>query len=129
MKRLFLLAALLSAPLALAACDNSPEAPADKGVCFEAVPLKGGKMRYNEVSRAVPNLETCAARLEGMRLKFLQLGGNRAEIVGAYQGQFLFLQNEGVFVAQSLTSIRYPALVRTGDGRLAIPGAVQQPPR
>jgi len=128
MKRLFLLAALLSAPLALAACDNSPEAPADKGVCFEAVQLKG-KMQYNEVARSIPNLETCAARLEAMRLKFLSLGGNRAEIVGVYQGQYLFLQNEGVFVAQSLTAIRYPALVRTGDGRLAIPGAVQQPPR
>ena len=128
MKRLSLIAALLSAPLALAACDNSPEAPADKGVCFEAVQLKG-KMQYNEVARSIPNLETCAARLEAMRLKFLSLGGNRAEIIGVYQGQYLFLQNEGVFVAQSLTAIRYPALVRTGDGRLAIPGAVQAPPR
>ena len=127
MIRILPFVALAASALALAACDSSPKPPADKGVCFEVVPLTGGKLRYNEVEKNVPNLETCAARLEAMRLRFLQLGGNRAEIVGAYQGQFLFLQNEGVFVAQSLTSIRYPALVRTGDGRLAIPGAVQQP--
>ena len=127
MIRIVPILALAFSALALAACESAATAPTDKGVCFEAVPLTGGKMRYNEVEKNIPNLETCAARLEAMRMRFLQLGGNRAEIVGAYQGQFLFLQNEGVFVAQSLTSIRYPALVRTGDGRLAIPGAVQQP--
>ncbi len=126
MMRIFALAALVLSPLALAACDNSPKPPADKGVCFEAILQKDGKMRYNEVAKSVPNLETCAARLEAMRLQFLQLGGNRAEIMGAYQSKFLFLQNEGVFVGDSLIAPRYPALVRTGDGRLAIPGAVSQ---
>jgi hypothetical protein len=61
-----------------------------------------------------------------MRLRFLTLGGQANEIVGAYQGNFLFLQPEGVFISQSLTGTRYPALVRTGDGRLAVPGAVSQ---
>ncbi len=127
MKRLTLIAALVAAPLALAACDNSPEAPTVKGVCFEAIPLKSGQLRYNEVAQNIPNLETCAARLEAMRMRFLQLGGNRAQIMGAYQGQFMFLQNEGVFVAKSLNAIRYPALIRTDDGRLAVPGTVPRP--
>jgi hypothetical protein len=125
MRRLPLLLAL-GAALATAACDNSPKAPTEAGVCYHVVPLTGGKLRFNEVARNQPNLENCAARLEAMRLEFLRLGGNTFELVGAYQGQFLFLQVEGVFVAQSLTSIRYPALVRTGDGRLAIPGAMPQ---
>ena len=52
--------------------------------------------------------------------------GSQIDVIGAYQGNFLFLNQFGVFTAPSLTAARYPALVRTGDGRLAIPGAVQQ---
>ena len=40
--------------------------------------------------------------------------------------QFIFLQREGIFTAGSLEEHRYLALVRTGDGRLAIPGAMPQ---
>ena len=47
------------------------------------------------------------------------------DIVGAYQGSFLFLQREGVFTAETYDGARYPFLVRTGDGRLAVPGSVQ----
>jgi hypothetical protein len=61
-----------------------------------------------------------------MRLRFLSLGGNQTDIIGSYQGQFLFLDRYGVFTAPSLTAARYPALIRTGDGRLAIPGSVAQ---
>ena len=125
MRRLSVLCAL-GLTLAAAACDNSPKAPDEAGVCYEAILLPGNKIRYNKVAENQPNIENCAARLENMRLKFLALGGNRSEIMGAYQGQFIFVQLEGVFVGQTLTSIRYPALVRTGDGRLAIPGAMPQ---
>jgi hypothetical protein len=45
-------------------------------------------------------------------------------MTGAFQGQFLFLQPEGIFTSQSLTSGRYLLLVRTGDGRLAKPGVM-----
>ena len=47
-------------------------------------------------------------------------------MLGAYQGNFVFLQSEGVFVASDMKRARYLALVRTGDGRLAIPGAIQR---
>jgi len=60
-----------------------------------------------------------------MRIRFLSLGGGQTDIIGAYQGNFLFLNPYGVFTAPSLTAARYPALVRTGDGRLAVPGSVQ----
>jgi hypothetical protein len=91
------------------------------------VPQKGGKLKYNRLVVA-PNLETCAANLEAMRLKFLRMGGTQQNIYGAYQANFLFLQQEGVLTSTSLEGPRYVALVRTGDGRLAIPGAMPTAP-
>ena len=118
---------LLSAGLLLGACQKQVEAPYDKGVCFHLVFLDGGKMmRFNKLAENRPSLESCAAALEGMRMRFLQLGGNQTDIIGSYQGNFLFLDRYGVFTSPTLTGARYPALVRTGDGRLAVPGSIAQ---
>ena len=129
MKRLRppVLAAALAA-LSLTACEKQIEAPYTTGLCYQVIFLdKDGKTaKFNEVARGRPNLESCAAALEGMRIHFLSLGGTQTDIVGAYQGNFLFLDRYGVFTSQTLTSARYPALVRTGDGRLVVPGAVEQ---
>ena len=111
---------------ALTGCEKKIEAPYDKGVCWHLVPLTGGKVKFNKVSENRPNLESCAASLEGMRERFLSLGGGQENLIGAYQGNFLFLGRTGVFTATSLTGARWPALVRTSDGRLAIPSAVAQ---
>jgi len=111
---------------ALAGCEKKIEAPYDKGVCWHMVPLTGGKVKFNKLSENRPSLESCAASLEGMRERFLGLGGSDQNIIGAYQGNFLFLSNTGVFTSTSLTGARWPALVRTSDGRLAIPSAVAQ---
>lgn len=73
-----------------------------------------------------PQIEFCAARLEEMRLRFLSLGGNRREVIGAYQGQFIFIDRAGVSFGKTLEGSRFMALARTGDGRLAIPGAIQR---
>jgi hypothetical protein len=54
------------------------------------------------------------------------MGGTQQEIYGAYQANFLFLEPQGVLTSTSLEGPRYVALVRTGDGRLAIPGAMPQ---
>jgi hypothetical protein len=113
----------LSAALAVSACTRRTEPPGDPGVCYHVVPQKGGKLKYNRLVNA-PNLETCAANLEAMRIKFLRMGGTQQNIYGAYQANFLFLQSEGVLTSTSLEGPRYVALVRTGDGRLAIPGAM-----
>ena len=108
----------------LGACSKAVEAPTDVGVCWHAVFLKDGGVKFNKLATGKKALENCAASLEGMRLRFASLGAAQEQIVGAYQGQWLFIQPEGVFVSQSLTGGRYPALVRSGDGRLAIPGAM-----
>ena len=122
MQRLALIAAV-AASAVLSACSQRTEPPGDAGVCYHVVPQKGGKLKYNRLVVA-PNLETCAANLEAMRLKFLRMGGTQQDIYGAYQANFLFLQQEGVLTSTSLEGPRYVALVRTGDGRLAIPGAM-----
>jgi len=119
------LAAAVSA-VALTGCEKKIEAPYDKGVCWHLVPLTGGKVKFNKVSENRPNLESCAASLEGMRERFLGLGGNQEDLVGAYQGNFLFLGRTGVFTGTNLNGARWPALVRTSDGRLAPPSAVAQ---
>jgi hypothetical protein len=126
MQRLALIAAF-AASAALSACTQRTEPPGDVGVCYHVVPQKGGKLKYNRLVVA-PNLETCAANLEAMRLKFLRMGGTQQDIYGAYQANFLFLQQEGVLTSTSLEGPRYVALVRTGDGRLAIPGAMPSAP-
>lgn len=122
MKRLALIAAALGIA-ALSACSQRTEPPGDPGVCYNVVPQKNGKLKYFKLVNA-SSLETCAANLEAMRVKFLRMGGSQQDILGAYQANFLFLQNEGVLTSTSLEGPRYVALVRTGDGRLAIPGAM-----
>ncbi len=123
MKRLLAAAALIG--LVLPACEKKLEAPTDTGVCWHMVTLPDGKVRFNRVAENQDRIEKCAAALEGMRLRFLNLGGNQREIIGAYQGQFLFLtNNQGIFTAGSLDGGRYILLVPTGDGRLARPGAM-----
>jgi hypothetical protein len=116
---------LAAAALALVACAKRTRPPGDAGICYHVVPQKDGSLKYNKLVQA-KDLETCAANLEAMRIKFLRLGGNQQEIYGAYQANFLFLQKEGVLTATTLEGPRYVALVRTGDGRLAIPGAMPQ---
>src|SRR4051794_30644856 len=107
---------------ALSACQKRIEPPGDVGICYNVTFQKDGGLVYHKLVNA-PNLETCAANLEAMRVKFLRMGGTAQEILGAYQANFIFVQREGIFSGSSLDGPRYPALVRTGDGRLAIPGA------
>ncbi|MBJ7409268.1 MAG: hypothetical protein JHD15_02745 [Phenylobacterium sp.] len=116
---------LAVAALALTACAKKTTPPGDAGICYHVVPQKDGSLKYNKLVQAA-SLEQCAANLEAMRIKFLTLGGNQQEIYGAYQANFLFLVKEGVMTSTSLEGPRYVALVRTGDGRLAIPGAMPQ---
>jgi hypothetical protein len=53
---------------------------------------------------------------------------NNASMVGAYQGSFIFIEKEGIYVGQTYDGPRYMSLVRTGDGRLAVPGAIRRVP-
>lgn len=116
----------LAATAALSACAKRTTPPGETGVCYHVVQAPDGKPKYNKLVQ-VDTLEKCAANLEAMRLKFLRMGGNQHEIVGAFQSNYLFLETIGVRTSTSLEGPRYVALVRTGDGRLAVPGAMPQP--
>jgi hypothetical protein len=111
----------------LAACSGGVEAPFDRGVCY-AVEFGVGDAppEFNKVAEDQPQIEFCAARLEEMRLRFLRLGGNRQEVVGSYQGQFIFIDRGGVWISKTLDGGRFNLMARTGDGRLAMPGAIQR---
>lgn len=125
--RIAVITILGAGALALAACEKSIEAPFDRGVCY-AVEAggEGEAPRFNKVADDQPQIEFCAARLEEVRLRFLRMGGSRQEITGSYQGQFIFIDREGVWISQTLDGSRFILLARTGDGRLAIPGAIQR---
>lgn len=125
MRALLLASLLLSAPLVLSACASS-EPDFEPGVCYHVNEEAGEQPAYNVLVRDQPQIEYCAARLEEMRVQFLRLGGSKQEITGAYQGRYIFINREGVSFAQSLNGARFFALARTGDGRLAIPGAIQR---
>lgn len=124
-----ILVLLGSAAVGLTACETPVKPPNARNVCFAvALPEPGSKdpPRFNELARDQPQIEYCAARLEEMRVRFLRMGGSQHYIVGAYNGRYIFIDRRGVFVGQSLTGPRYFSLARTGDGRLAVPGAIQR---
>ena len=122
-----ILHALVVAALAWAAvgCSNPVQAPGDTGVCWHMATLASGQVRFNKVSKSEPSIESCAGSLDGMRLRFMSLGGPQ-DIVGAYQGNFLFLNAQGIYMSQQLNGIRYLLMVRTGDGRLVRPSEIPQ---
>ena len=126
MSRPVLLATLAAAAALLGACQETVEAPLDRGVCYAAGAGPDGKVKFNVVARNIPNIENCAAQLEGMRLRFLRMGGQTRDISGAYQGNFIHLRREGIFRSQRWEGNQYLMLVRSGDGRLVMPGAVQR---
>jgi hypothetical protein len=125
MHRIALTFAVAASALGLSACEKAFEAPMDRGVCYHMGVLPDGGYKFNVVARNVETIEKCAAQLEGMRLRFLRLGGQNAEMIGAYQGSFIHLRRGGIFRAQKWNGNQYLMLVRSGDGRLVMPGAVQ----
>lgn len=120
---------LAAAAAALGACQSSDvHPPSEPGVCWHVVRERSGEVRFNRVAEDQPNMEQCAARLEEMRVRFMRMGGTRREVVGAYGDRYLFVDSAGVWLSQKLDGGRFIALRRTGDGRLAIPGAFEISP-
>ena len=113
MARLALLP-LAAAALALTACRAQVQPPGDAGTCYHLAAIQDGKPKFNVLARAEPDMEHCAAALEAMRSRFLALGGANQNIVGAYQANFLFLGDDGVFTGATYDGARYPFLVRSG---------------
>jgi hypothetical protein len=123
MTRIAVALSLAAAALALAGCSSQVQAPTDPGVCYHLASMQNGQPKFNVVAKSVPDMEHCAAQLEAMRVRFLSLGGNTQDIVGAYQGNFLFLGEQGVFTAETYQGPRYPFLVRSGDALVPVGSA------
>lgn len=115
-------ALLAAAALTAAGCEERLKAPTVRAACYHMVGKVEEGVKFNKLPGEYQSLEFCAAGLEMVRLQ-----GARQQINGAYQGQFLFISSRGIFVGQEVDGPRYIALVRTRDGRLAIPGAVAMP--
>jgi hypothetical protein len=115
---------LLVAASGLTACEKQTKAPFEQGVCMHVIEQKDGTLKFNPVAQKVPSIELCAAELEGMRIRFVRLGSPNRELTGAYQGKFIFVQKEGIYLGDTYEGARFMSLVRTGDGRLAVPGAM-----
>lgn len=111
---------------AMAGCTKEVKAPFDPGVCYALASGENGEPQFNVVASDQPQIEFCAARLEEMRIRFLRLGGTTNELVGSYNGRFIFVDRRGVSYGQKLDGVRFFALARTGDGRLAVPGTIQR---
>ena len=94
---------LVIAALALAAC-SGPPAPEDPGVCFR-VDSVAGKSANTVLARGVENLETCALLLEGVNLQ-----GHTAP-TGAYQGYFIFANDDSVSSSGDRASYGYPVFM------------------
>ena len=124
-RRALALTAAVASTVALSGCYlNEPKPPMSTGVCYSMIRNKQGAYKFNVVAKNVGDLEHCAANLEAMRIKFLSLGGSRYEVWGVYQGQYIYINGAGLYSSQFVNGPQYPLLVRTGDGRLARPGAV-----
>ena len=61
-KAVSLVLLLAAAAVGLAGCEAPP--PDEVGVCWHMVLTKDGKAHYNRLADKVPNLETCAMKLE-----------------------------------------------------------------
>ena len=134
MPRVSLAAALAAA--ALAGCSPGPQAPSEAGTCYHMVSsapgqsggVVSGKYRFYVIKHGVADLEHCAAALDGMRVRFLTLGGSTHEVTGVYQGEYLLVDGRGVFSANALDGASFPLLRRTDDGRLVPPSARDEAP-
>lgn len=121
------LTAAAAAALTLAACDASPKAPTDTGICYQVATPKEGEVKFNKLAENQPTIEACVARLEEMRSRFLRMGSSRRSVTGAYQGKFIFIDGSGVAYADGLKSGRFYAFTRK-NGRLELPNVANQPP-
>ncbi|AQR61382.1 hypothetical protein BZG35_06730 [Brevundimonas sp. LM2] len=124
MRAVVALSILLGA--AAAGCAEEVKAPYDPGVCYALTLPADGEPVFNVVARDQTQIEFCAARLEEMRVRFLRLGGSTREVTGSYQGRFIFVDGRGVSYGSRLDGVRFFALARTGDGRLAVPQAIER---
>lgn len=84
----------------LAGCSSQPTAPTGAGLCWRMFEVPGRQPRFDILDRDVPNLESCAAQLEGARMM------EGRPTTGAYNGHFIFVTEEQITSALSLNGPR-----------------------
>lgn len=84
----------------LAACSSQVVAPAGAGVCWRMFEVNNQQPRFEILGRDVPNLESCAAQLEGARLM------EGAPTAGAYNGHFIFAAEDQITSAGTFDGSR-----------------------
>lgn len=76
------------------------QAPTDANTCW-LMERDGGEVRFVPLSRRIDNLESCAATLEGLYL------GGRRQLEGAFQGRFLFVDDNAIQSAETVDGGRW----------------------
>lgn len=87
--------------LGLGACGREPGAPTNAGVCWRMVEGFNGEPDFRPLVSGVENLESCAGRLEGLRLE------HGRDLVGAYQGRYIYVSAAEISVADGPKAQRY----------------------
>lgn len=84
----------------MTACSSQPTAPSGAGVCWRMVEVAGQEPEFRIIARDVPNLESCAAQLEGARMMEGQA------TTGAFNGHFIFATAEQITSATTMNGTR-----------------------
>ena len=84
----------------LAACSSQVVAPSGEGVCWRMFEAADQQPRFEVVGRDIPNLESCAAQLEGARMM------EGIPTSGAYNGHFIFVTEEQITSAPTMNGTR-----------------------
>ena len=84
----------------LAACSPQVAAPTGAGLCWRMFEVPDQQPRFEIVGRDIPNLESCAAVLEGARMM------EGAPTSGAYNGHFIFVAEDQITSSGTINGAR-----------------------
>ena len=96
--------------MGIVACSSQPAAPSGAGLCWRMIEVADQQPEFRIIGRDVPNLESCAAQLEGARMMEGQ------PTTGAYNGHFIFATEEQIASAQTMNGTRV-RIFEAGDRR------------
>ena len=86
--------------MGVAACSSPAPAPTGAGLCWRMFEVADQQSEFRIIARDVPNLESCAAQLEGARM----MGGQPT--TGAYNGHFIFATEEQITSGPTMNGTR-----------------------
>jgi len=92
----------------LAGCASQVAAPSGEGLCWRMFEAADQQPRFEIIGRDIPNLESCAAQLEGARM----MEGTPTS--GAYNGHFIFVTDEQITSATTINGARI-RVIEPGD--------------